>query len=196
MCQPDRKQLNKCWMEPWENHNGKAENQKVLKALQDVLGGKKISILTITKDESVKLTKVTKKNLSRVIMVNKEHKMWASRLTVYSQRTWSQRTTCRELKRVIDRKEWNVIRKCVSLCQVLSPEPNKRMSEGTICCWLKSLSKTHPESQKSEPDNDCRVTSWPCISVHGRSQQAAGRCCVQSGSKLAESHAQQVTLSY
>lgn len=41
MCQPDRKQLNKCWMEPWENHNGKAENQKVLKALQDVLGGKK-----------------------------------------------------------------------------------------------------------------------------------------------------------
>lgn len=28
-------------MEPWENHNGKAENQKVLKALQDVLGGEK-----------------------------------------------------------------------------------------------------------------------------------------------------------
>ena len=79
-------------------------------------------------------------NLCGVIMVKRDPKIGGYGLRVYSLGTSSKLATCRELKRGWLTEKNKTLLGNVSLsakCYLLNP--NKHMSEGKICHWMKSL---------------------------------------------------------
>lgn len=87
--------------------------------------------------------------------------MWDSKLRVYSQGTWSQRTTCRELKREWLTEKNTMLLGNVSLCaKCYLLNPNKWVSEGKILSWTRAFKRNTLELQKSELANACKVTKF------------------------------------
>lgn len=73
-------------------------------------------------------------------MVKRNTKIQGYGLRVYSQGTSGKLTTCRELKRGSLTEKNKTLLGNVSLCaKCYLLNPNKWMSEGKICSWMKSL---------------------------------------------------------